>query len=372
MADFKLAPASEKHVWSTKFLSDYVRTSGFVPYMGTGDTSIIRVNKDLTGQNGTTVHIPYYGALTGGGVTGDTPLIGAEEAMANYSIGIKATLRRHAVAVTENEKFKTDLDIANQARSALRDNRAQALKLDLIKMGTGVVVQGSSADADGNYAEDIVKAFADASTGERNAYITANSDRVLFGASKSNNTGTFSTSAANVDASADKLSAATLNLAKSMALSTTSLAINPYRTDDSNGRETFVLFVNTEGYRDLFNDPTIYAANKDARPRDVESNPIFQSGDLIWNGIVIKCIPSIGVLSGVVGASSVPVGNAMLCGANALGVAWAKLPEPRVDTRDYGHVHGLGILEIRGQTKMSVKGVQTGMVNIFHASQPDA
>jgi hypothetical protein len=366
MAYFKLAPASEKQVWSTKFLGDYVRTSGFEPYMGTGDNSIIRVNKDLTNQNGTIVHIPYFAALTGDGVTDDTPLVGNEEAMNNYSIGIRATLRRHAVAVTENTEFRTDLDIVNVARGALRDNRAQALRKDLVKMGQGIVTPGALVD--GSYAEDVVKAYADASAAERNAYIVANADRVLFGDNKSQNTGVMSTSLANV-AAGQKLSVSMLNKAVAMYYSTSPIAMNPYRTDDRQGREWLVCFVGAEGYRDLSLDPLVQRANIDARPRDVDTNPVFQGGDLVYGGVIIRRVQMDNV--GAVGAAGTPVGNAMLCGANALGVAWAKTPEPRVDNRDYGHVHGVGILEIRGQTKLSVKGVQTGMVNIYHSATAD-
>lgn len=368
MAYFKLAPASEKQVWSTKYLTDYVRVSGFSPYMGTNDQSIIRVNKDLTGQNGTMVHIPYFASLNGAGVTGDTTLIGNEEAMGNYSIGIKATLRRNAVAVTENTEFKTDLDIANVARTGLRNWSARKLRGDLITAGQGVAVAGT-ADGDGNYPEDVVKAYADASAAERNAYVVANSDRILFGDKKSNNTGVMSTSLSAI-AATQKLSASVLNTAKTMAQGAPLLTINPYRVDDAAGKEWFVLFVGPEGFRDLSNDPTIYNANKDSRERDADSNPIFTSGDLLYNGVVIRQIPEMQPL-GNLGASGAPVGNAMLCGTNALGVAWAKMPEPRVDNRDYNHVHGVGIMEIRGQTKMSVKGIQTGVVNIFHPATGD-
>jgi len=163
------------------------------------------------------------------------------------------------------------------------------------------------------------------------------------------------------------MGATVVNLAKRMARTTASFKINPFRSDATAGREYFVLFVGPEGYNDALNDAVIYNANKDARVRDLDSNPIFQSGDLIYNGVIIREIPEIASL-GTVGASSAKVSPAYLCGAGALAVAYAKISEPRIEIRDYGQQNGVGIVEIRGQNKFSAKGVQTGLVTIYHAA----
>lgn len=369
MAKFTVATANEKEVWSANYTTEYVRESGFLPYMGTADTSIIRMEKELANKSGAVVHLPYFAKLSGPGVTGATTLMGAEEAQANYSTAVRVSLRRNAVQILESEKFRTELDIANAARSSLKNWSAENLRNDIIAAGQSIIVAGGS-DGNGGFLEDTYVPYATATATQLNNHLTANKDRILFGSAKGNSVATQSASLANI-ASTQKLSAGVLNMARTMARLSAPFKINPYRSDATAGREYFVLFVGPEGFRDLSVDPIIYAANKDARDRDVASNPIFQSGDLIYNGVIIREIPEM-PLVGTVGAASAQVGQAFLCGQSALAVAYGKMPEPRVQQFDYGMQNNVGIVEIRGQAKFSANGVQTGMVTIFHAASSDA
>jgi hypothetical protein len=193
----------------------------------------------------------------------------------------------------------------------------------------------------------------------------------LFGNKRSNGASNVMSTALGLIDSTQKMSAGILTMAKTLARTATTFKPRPYRSDATAGREWYVLFVGSEGFRDLQVDPIIYAANKDARERDVDKNPIFQSGDLIYNGVIIREIPEM-TLSGLVGTSNAQVGQAFLCGASALVVAYGKMAEPRVNSLDYDHILGVGITEIRGQAKFSAAGVQTGMVSIYHAAASDA
>ncbi|KQS01502.1 hypothetical protein ASG11_17770 [Sphingomonas sp. Leaf357] len=365
MANFKLANASEVAQWSNDYAKEYVRDTPFSPYMSTRDDAVIRVKNDLTGQSGAVIHIPYIGRLTGAGVTGGAKLYDSEEQMPNYSCAVRATLRRNAVGIQESETFRTVLDVADAARYTLKNWSAERLRDDLIAASQSLVVKGG-LDADNTYIEDTYLPFA-ASGAAANSFVTNNADRLLFGNANGNLVaGNMANSLLAVTAGM-KLSAGVLNLAKTKAQLTTTLKINPIRVDSTAGREWFVLFVGPEGYADLAGDPTILAANKDARERGVGDNPIFLGGDLLYNGIIIRQVVEMPVV-GTVGASSARVGHAVLCGANAMALSWAKKPEPRVQTFDYGHQNNCAIMEIRGQNKFSVAGVQTGMVSIFHAA----
>ena len=42
-----------------------------------------------------------------------------------------------------------------------------------------------------------------------------------------------------------------------------------------------------------------------------------------------------------------------LCGAQALGIAWAQRTKAVTNTRDYGFMHGVGVEEIRGVQKLA-------------------
>jgi hypothetical protein len=209
-----------------------------------------------------------------------------------------------------------------------------------------------------------------ATTAQKNSHLTNNADRILFGNAKANGvSGVMATALATID-DTQKLSAGVLQMAKTMA-KLSSPKITPYSSDTTAGREYYTLFVGPEGFRDLQNDATIYAANKDARARDLDENPIFQSGDLIYGGVILREIPEM-LLVGNVGASGASVGQAFLCGQNAIALAFGMMPTPRVQSWDYGMQNNVAIVEIRGQQKFSIGGVQTGMVTLFHAASPDA
>ena len=370
MSNTIVSTANEKAVWSTKFTTEYVRTSGFLPYMSTSVNSIIRMDKQLSGENGAVIHFPYFKKLSGAGVTGSTTLYGSEEAITNTSTAVRVSLRRNAVAVPESEKFRTDLDILNRAKPALVDWCAEKLRDDLIAAMSSIIIPGGT-DASSQPLEDTSVAYGSATTGQRDAWKTSNADRVLYGSAIANGSQATHALALGQIAASQKLSAGVLNMAKTLARKTSPYKVNPYKTDATAGRDYYVLFVGPEGFRDLSVDPVIYAANKDARDRGVTDNPIFQSGDLLYNGIIIREIVEIPVV-GAVGASSAQVGQAFLCGQGAVAVAYSKMPEPRTQVFDYGHINGAGIVEIRGQSKMSAGGVQTGMVTLFHAAASDA
>jgi len=370
MASFKLVSANEKQVWSAAYTTEYVRLSGLLPYMGTSDNAIIRVTKELQDKKGAVIHLPYFAKLSGPGVTGGTQLMGAEENLKSYSTAVRTTLRRNGVKIQESETYKTELDVANAARSSLLNDSSEKLRNDLLIAGQSIVIAGGN-DTDGNPIEDTYKAFANASAAEKNAWLVANTDRVLCGNVRANtSTGVLSTSLTNITA-AQKMSAGMISMAKTMAKKSNPFKITPFKSDATAGREWYVLAVDSEGFRDCRTDPLIFAANQHAREKSVDSNPLFQSGDLIWDGVIIREIPEL-TETGLVGASNARVGHALLMGQNAIALAYSKTAEPRTQEWDYGMESNVAIVEVRGQAKMSAAGVQTGIVSIFHASALDA
>ena len=187
-----------------------------------------------------------------------------------------------------------------------------------------------------------------------------------------------STSLLNVDNTADKMSVALLRTAKTMAKKSGAAVgknkIAPFKSDMTQGREWFVLFVNSEGFRDLSGDPAIIAANTNARSREgsgIDANPLFQDGDMIYQGIIIRECAELPTVAGA-GAVGIDVAQAFLCGQSAVALAYAKKPTPVAQEFDYKMKNNVGIVEIRGQKKISFGGVQYGVVTIWHASVGDA
>lgn len=356
MTDFTLNNGLTQTAWSTDYLKSYVRKSGFASDMKANNAPIL-VKKDLTKKKGDAIRVPYFGNLTGDGVTGASRLKGNEEALANYTVEVRAETKRHGILLHENDMFKTDLQLANIAREGLVDWHANDLRSDIIRemYAVPVAVAGSP---------DATVAYGDATAGNRNAYNAANSDRLVFGTSTSTPSGTHATDLSGIAAS-ETLSAAVLDYAKDRAESTVTMKINPYSTED--GREYFILYTGTAGYNQLRQDDDIKAAMQYAWTRDEMKNPLFRGGDLLWNGVIVRKIPEIGSIGGV-GTSSATVTGSFLCGNNAVAVAYAAMPEARKDVDDYGEEQGVAIRDVRGVKKITAGLKDVGMVTIYHAA----
>lgn len=367
MTTTTLATASQVSKWESMYFKEYVRNSGFKPYMGKNPNMPICVKYELT-SGGKTVNLPLITRLSGAGVTGSTALAGSEEAMNNYNMAITVDWRRNAVEIKKPERHWTEMDLLRAAGDVLKVWSAEKLRDDIIAAAQSVWATSASV------------AYGSATEAQKDAWIDNNTDRVLFGAAKSNLSTTapaggatydHSGSLANVDSTNDKLDAAAVSLMKRIA-KTADPHIRPIRTNDGQGREYYVLFANSLCFRDLKEDSTIAQANREARPRDVDSNPLFQDGDLIYDGVIIREIPEIGVLSGV-GASSIDVAPVFMMGAQALGIAWGQEPKmTRKKEDDYGFAEGRGIEECLGVEKMVYNDKDHGLVTGFFASVADA
>ena len=193
-------------------------------------------------------------------------------------------------------------------------------------------------------------------------WLNDNSDRLLIGGSQANfsSAASWATNVANVT-SAMTLSAASLVKMKRLARMFANPRIRPYKL--KNGREYFVVFVGSRSFRDLQNDATIITANTQARPREgdgLDKNPLFQDGDLIYHGLIIREIPEMDVRLPVVyqtaGASSIQVAPAFLCGQGAMAWAWGRMPLPTFRKEDdYQFLRGVGVMMAYGMKKIATK-----------------
>lgn len=315
--------------WDDKFFMEYVRENRFKRYMGTDENSIIQLKEDLTKKKGDKVTFAAVNKLTGAGVTGNTTLEGNEEELDTRSMAVTVAPLRHAVAVTNWDEQKSTIE--------LRDTAKMALKMwSMEKMKTAIITALGSING---------VAYADASEAQKDAWLVDNSDRVLFGATKSNaSSNDHSTSLANIDNTSDKLSPAIISLAKRIAQSA-SPAIRPIRLSED--EEWFVMFCGPQAFRDLSNDTTMTQANRDARTRGMD-NPLFTGGSLIWDGVIIREIPEIAAVSN----GTINCNPNYLVGAQALGIAWAQRTKTTTQVTDYGFRNGVGVQEMRGIEKL--------------------
>lgn len=385
MAETALLSALEKQKWITDYFSEYARESKFKPYMGTRSSSIIVTKYELSEESGKTINIPLITKLSGGGVRGSGVLEGKEEQLGNYNCAVSVDWVRNAVKVPKSAQFKTEINLLTAARDMLKYWSADDFRDQVINYMGGPVASGSSipavdiVDVDGNITT------TGATAANYNTWSAANSDRILYGAATSNYSATHATGLANVDSSADKLTAATASLAKRMAKAA-SPAIRPFRIED--GREFFVMFCGARSFRDLKGDSTMVSANRDARAREgggMNSNPLFQDGDLLYDGIIFREVEEISTMLtagssifSAAGASGIAVEPNFLCGQQAVAVAWGQEPTPITDmTADYKFRPGVAIEELRGIVKThfatgaSSASKQHGMVTVYTSGVGD-
>lgn len=375
MAEVVLATASQRQSWVNKYFSEYVRDSRFLPFMSNGDINkggIFITRFELQNEAGKTINIPFIGRLKGAGVTGAQVLDGNEEALTNFNQAISVAWRRNGVRVPKSESFMTEINLLNAAKDGLQTWESEQLRNDIIQALAAFVTTTAGVTVN----------FGDSSSTDRNASNAANSDRLLFGKLRSNYSATWATAIGNVDTTDDKFTYAALTLMKRMAKSADP-HIRPWKVEAMKGREYFVAFMGSRTFRDAAADTTIISYNKDARAREgggMDDNPLFQDGDLLVNGVILREVPEIDdvLTAGTYSANGIGNGSAdvrpvFLCGAGAVGIAWGQEPTPRTDyAKDYGFRPGVAIEELVGVKKISFNGVNNGIVTGWFASASDS
>lgn len=349
--------------WDEKYFTEYLNSNWFKQFMGTGSSKMIQLKEDLTKKPGDSVTFTLVNRLTGTAKDSNEALEGAEEAADLRSFQLRVREYAHAVKFKKFEAQKTAIDLRQAHRDILMDWNMELDRDNIISaMGS---INGT--------------AYASASEASKDAWLADNADRVLFGALKSNNSANdHSASLANIDTTNDKLTPDAIALMKRMA-KTASPKIKPIRAKTSIGSsEGYVLFAPSQMVRDLGSNSTFVQANREARNRGMD-NPLFTGADYVWENVYIYEIEDIPSL-GAVGASSAVVRPCYLCGAQALGMAWAKRPETVEEMFDYKRAVGIGITQWYKVDKMRFGSGETdtadtkdhGVVTGYFASAADA
>jgi hypothetical protein len=135
-------------------------------------------------------------------------------------------------------------------------------------------------------------------------------------------------------------------------------------------QEWYVAFIGPRAWRDLTEDnPTtnlLTLANRDARVRGVD-NPLFTGDSLVWDGMILREIPEIAPVSQAIASTQSALTNlepVYLCGAQAVGMAWAQRTKSTTDTDDYEFLHGVGVQEIRRIQKLRFGSGATDLLNL--------
>ena len=352
-------------IWDDEFFRDYVRSSRYKRYFGTDEASIFQLKEELTKKRGDRVTIALVNELTGAGVTGNSTLKGNEERLNSRSDTLIVDVLRHAVAVDDWDIQKSVIDLRNAARVQLREWAQKTLR-DNCTTALGQVAN---------------VAFETATNAQRDTWQSDNRDRLVAGTTAFGTHATFASAISAVTAGA-QLTPNILSLMKRLAQAA-SPKVKPVYVKEMD-QEWYVAFVGPRAWRDLTEDnPTtnvLTLANRDARVRGVD-NPLFTGDSLVWDGMILREIPEIAAVSTTIYSltTATAIEPVYLCGAQAVGLAWAQRTKSTTDTDDYEFLHGVGVQEIRRVQKLRFGSGATntdnlkdhGIVTAFVGAAPD-
>jgi len=360
---------------------EWVRENMFSPYMSDDVNAIIRRRMELK-AGGEVMNIPLVTRLQGLGVS-TGPLVGNEDKIDDYGYRIWLEWVRNAVVTTKAESQKDSADIFGEAKPLLSDWLSEVTRDEII--AALMALPTESQPAAGVRVNGIQYDLSTAA--QRNTWRLDNVDRILYGAATSNSATDHATSLANVDATADKFTAANLSLLKRVAMGANP-RIRPYKT--RSGYEYYVAFAGLNVFRDLKID--LQVVNKDARSREgrevngAPDNPLFQDGDQIYDGVIVRLVPEISLFVSNVWTSLKTAGNGgtrvepvFLCGQQAAAIAYGQMAKPTFRKEDdYGFITGTGIEAAYGvgkifkkHPKAGTKLVQWGVATGFFNSASD-
>jgi N4-gp56 family major capsid protein len=347
--------------WDDQFFTEYLRNNPFKPYMGTSETSIIQVKRDLAKKKGDSLTYALVNRFTGSANDGTSKLEGNEEAGVSRSHKLTVALRRNGFSTTEFEEQKSAIPLRQAFKAQMKE---WAVTQDIERVVTQL------------YSKNGV-AYASATEGEKDAWLVDNADRVLFGDAIGNNAANDHSAALLTIDSTMTLSASSLSLMKRIALSADP-KIRPIM-DEGTNRRRFVVFAHPLCFRDLKNDPVITQAQREVQLAN-QNSKLFQGGDLEWDGMIVHEVDDMTTLTGV-GAGAIDVGGVFLCGAQALGLGIAMPWQTREKKEtDYENEQGVAIVTIDGLDKMTFGSGATdtadlkdhGVVTGYFAAVADA
>jgi Protein of unknown function (DUF4043) len=344
-------------VFRKEITREYIRQNLFAPYIGTELTAIIRVINDLK-NGGEQINIPLVARLKQQAI-GTGTLVNNEESLDNFGDRGWIDWARNAVTVKESERQKSSIDLLGVMRPMLEDWGKELQRDELVDTFFAVPLNNTAPAGLGSFnGQRVNGALFDAATaGQRNTWNSDNSDRVLYGGAQGNFNATMATALANVTAGMTYSAAAQLKM-KRLAKKANP-RIRPYKL--KNGREYFVTFAGSNCFRDYQSDTTIINANTQARPREgdgLDKNPLFQDGDLIYNGVITREVPEIDIrlptTYTTAGSGAIQVAPVWMCGQSAIAWLWGRMPRPTFRKEDdYQFIRGVGIEMAYGLKKIA-------------------
>jgi N4-gp56 family major capsid protein len=332
MADTTVPAALQPTIWDKEFYTDYVQLPDFESQMGSAESAVIQVKNQPSKGMGDNITIELVNKLTNNPIVGSAVLEGNEEDMSQRSHNITINKRRNAVRIAEMSEFQTAIDLRNAARGRL---------MTWAKEDTRDLIIQSLGSLNGTPFLSRTSAIAD-------AWLVDNADRTVFGAAAAGYTD-MSSDLALLDTTSDKFDTTALDAMRLKAI-TANPKIRPVR-DPGSGKRFYIAYANPYAFKDLRD-----SIDTDVLAQTVigaEANKLFQGGDIMWNGVIVKEVDDIPIYPNIGASSTTEVTPVYLCGAQALGIAWGRKWKSVTKEFDYGDKYGVAIDGIYGVSKLT-------------------
>lgn len=344
MADTRAIANLTPEQWDDQFFTEYLTDNRYAGEMGTNENSIIQVKENLTKKAGDRVNFALVNKLSQAAVTGRGTMEGNEEDMGTRSYELAVDKRRNAVRVAEIDEQFSAISLREAGKFVLKEwsmkDTERLITIALGNMG-GVAMNATDVALAGNQAA-------------LDAWLVDNNDRVWWGNNAYSANTDFSAGLATLTAAtaAERLTIDAIDQMKFMAMNRANPKIRPVRSE-TNGKHYFTLYAHPLAFRDLKADTALRQAQREVS-LEMENNRLFKGGDLLWNGVIIKEAHDLYDYSTLtaLGDSSATVVPAFLCGAQAIGAAYARRWRSKTEEFDYGDKHGVEISAIYGIGKM--------------------
>lgn len=335
MADTSVPTALRPTVWDDEFYREYIQIPDFDSVMGTQATAVIQVKNQPGKGMGDNITIELVNKLTNSPTTGSSVLEGNEEDISQRSHNITINKRRNAIRIPEMAEIQTAIDLRNAGR---------ALLMDWSKEDTRDLLIEALGSLNGT-------AFLSRTAAIGDAWLVDNADRTVFGAYAAGGSagGTdLSADLAQLDTTADLFTFARLD-DMILRAKLCNPKVRPVR-DPGSGRRFYVAYCNPAAFRDLRNsiDTEVLAQTVIG----AEANKLFQGGDIMWNGTIVKEVDDIPIYANIGASGTTEVTPVYLCGAQALGIAWGRKWKSVTKEFDYGDKYGVAIDGIYGVSKL--------------------
>ena len=329
---FETDNALTRKAWTEKLLRSAKKNTFWNMYMAEGGDNIVHVKNELAKEQGDKVTFGLRAQLAGAGQTGDDYLEGKEESIVTYSDAVTLEQYRHGVRVKGRLSMKRAVfSIEEEQKVALREwaeSKVDNLCTDAIVASPTRVCYPVGASA----------TFTVATGGSAGA-----------------------TAAAAINATQSAPTPKFFTQLKTYAKTGGNSRFERLKPLKIEGKEYLVALVPEDVLNDLFNNTEMMNAHKDARERG-SSNPLFQSADIVYNGVLIKGYEKMPTQAN---GSSVNYGKCVLLGKQALVWAWGRKEEFVQETFDYKNQIGYAWGIIAGVKKPQFNSEDFGSLGFY-------